>query len=161
MYNTTVLFPGTFDPITLGHRDLIERTSTLFPRLIVAVANNPSKKTMLDFATRIALVKASLADLNNVEVVGFSGLLVDLVKESQAHAIIRGLRNTVDFEYENQLAKVNAHLAKGVQTLFLTSSETFGFISSTVVREVFLHQGDISNLVPKVVADYLNMPRKS
>lgn len=150
-----VIFPGTFDPITLGHMDMIERSSQLFPQVVVAIANNPSKKTMINFEDRIQLAKESVQHLKNVEIVGFSGLLVDLVKELGAVAIIRGVRNTIDFEYENQLAKVNASLAKGVQTLLLPPSEQWGFISSTVVREVWLHQGDISTLVPPCVLNYL------
>lgn len=150
-----VIYPGTFDPITNGHVDIIARAAKLFPHVIVAVAKNPSKGTLVTFADRILLTKEALAHLSNVEVIGFEGLLANLIKERNITAIVRGVRNTIDFEYERQLADVNAHLAEGVETILLTASEKVGYISSTVVREVFLHKGDVANMVPENVLRYL------
>lgn len=150
-----MIYPGTFDPITNGHVDIIARAAKLFPQVIVAVAKNPSKGTLVAFEDRIVLTKEALAHLPNVEVIGFEGLLANLIKERNITAIVRGVRNTIDFEYERQLADVNAHLAEGVETILLTASEKVGYISSTVVREVFLHKGDVANMVPENVLRYL------
>ncbi|MDG6897905.1 pantetheine-phosphate adenylyltransferase [Actinobacillus delphinicola] len=150
-----VIYPGTFDPITNGHVDIIARAAKLFSQVMVAVAKNPSKGTLVSFDDRIFLTKEALAHLPNVEVIGFDGLLANLVKEQNITAIVRGVRNSIDFEYERQLADVNAHLANNVETILLTASEKVGYISSTVVREVFLHEGDVGGMVPENVLNYL------
>ena len=146
-----VLYPGTFDPITNGHRDLIERASRLFDKVIVAVASSPGKSPLFDVEQRVDLVKATVKDMNNVEVCGFSGLLVDLAAKKKANALLRGLRAVSDFEYEFQLANMNRRLAPNLESLFLTPAEQYSFISSTLVREIATLGGDVSQFVPKVV----------
>jgi len=149
----TVVYPGTFDPITNGHTDLIERAARMFDHIIVAVAASPKKRPLLDLEARVDLASDVLSHLHNVEVVGFSNLLADFVKEKRANIIMRGLRAVSDFEYEFQLANMNRVLAPNVESLFLTPSEQYSFISSTIVREVSALGGDISTLVhPKVAA---------
>ena len=148
---TTVIYPGTFDPITNGHLDIIERSAVIFPRVLVAVANSPSKKPLFSLEERVKLVRQSVAHLPNVEVFGFSDLLAKVIKERQISAIIRGVRTTTDFEYELQLAALNRLLTKGVDSLFFPPSEKWAFVSSTIVREIYLHGGDVSELVPASV----------
>lgn len=150
-----VVYPGTFDPITNGHSDLVERASRLFDHVIVAVADNPKKKPLLDLDTRVDLTRNVLGHLANVEVVGFSNLLADFVKEKNANIILRGLRAVSDFEYEFQLANMNRVLAPNVESLFLTPAERYSYISSTLVREIALLNGDISNFVHPQVAKAL------
>lgn len=145
------LYPGTFDPITLGHVDLVKRASRLFERVIVAVAANPGKKPMFTLEERTALAEESLADLSNVSVVGFSGLTVAYAKEHGVDVILRGLRAVSDFEYEFQLAGMNRHLADTVETMFLTPSEKYTYVSSTLVREIAAYQGEITSFVPSNV----------
>ena len=148
-----VVYPGTFDPITNGHTDLVERAARLFDHIILAVADNPKKRPMFDLETRVDLAKDVLSHLHNVEVVGFNNLLADFVKEKKANIILRGLRVVSDFEYEFQLANMNRVLAPNVESMFLTPSEHYSYISSTLVREVGSLGGDISTFVhPKVVA---------
>lgn len=152
-----VLYPGTFDPITNGHLDLIERATRLFDKVIVAVANSSGKNPLFDIEQRISLVEKAVADLDNVSVCGFKGLLVDLAKEKNATVLLRGLRAVSDFEYEFQLANMNRQLAPDVESLFLTPSQKYSFISSTLVREVASLGGDVSRFVPPVVlAELLN-----
>ncbi|MEP1741234.1 MAG: pantetheine-phosphate adenylyltransferase [Kangiellaceae bacterium] len=146
-----VLYPGTFDPITNGHLDLIERATRLFDKVIVAVANSSGKSPLFDIEQRISLVEKAVADLDNVSVCGFKGLLVDLAKEKNATVLLRGLRAVSDFEYEFQLANMNRQLAPDVESLFLTPSQKYSFISSTLVREVASLGGDVSRFVPPVV----------
>lgn len=152
---TNVIYPGTFDPITNGHLDIIERSAVIFPRVLVAVANSPSKKTLFPLDERINFVQQATAHLANVEVFGFSDLLANVIKTRQINAIIRGVRSTTDFEYELQLAALNRVLTQGVESLFLPPSEKWGYLSSTIVREICLHQGDVSGLVPPCVAKAL------
>jgi pantetheine-phosphate adenylyltransferase len=148
-----VVYPGTFDPITNGHTDLVERAARLFDHIILAVADNPKKKPMLNLETRVDLAKDVLSHLHNVEIVGFNNLLADFVKEKKANIILRGLRAVSDFEYEFQLANMNRVLAPNVESMFLTPSEHYSYISSTLVREVGSLGGDISTFVhPKVVS---------
>ncbi|AEY00392.1 phosphopantetheine adenylyltransferase [Oceanimonas sp. GK1] len=148
-----VIYPGTFDPITNGHLDLIERASQLFDEVIVGVAFSPSKRPMFELEERVALVKEVIEheQLSNVTVVGFSGLLVDFAREYQATVLVRGLRAVSDFEYEFQLANMNRRLMPELESVFLTPAEENSFISSTLVKEVAIHGGDISQFVPEAV----------
>ncbi|MGF1762526.1 pantetheine-phosphate adenylyltransferase [Aliivibrio kagoshimensis] len=152
---TRVIYPGTFDPITYGHINLIERSSKMFEQIIVAVAASPSKKTMFMLNERVEMAKQVLAHLDNVTVVGFSGLLVDFAKQQQANLLIRGLRTTMDFEYEFGLTNLYRRLMPDLESVFLTPSEEFAFLSSTIVREVALHGGDVSQFVPPFIAQQL------
>jgi len=142
-----VIYPGTFDPITNGHSDLIERAAKLFDKVIVGVAFNPTKKPFFALEERVQLAKSVTAHLDNVEVVGFSGLLVDFAKQYDASVLIRGLRAVSDFEYEFQLANMNRRLNPDLESVFLTPSEENSFISSTLVKEVAIHHGDVSQFV--------------
>lgn len=150
------IYPGTFDPVTNGHIDIIARASRLFPEVVVAVAHNATKRPFFSLAERIELVQKSVAHLSGVSVVGFDNLLIHFVEEQNAGIILRGLRAVSDFEYEFQLAGMNRKLSKLVETLFLTPSEDSMFISSSLVREIAALGGDVSNFVPSVVADALN-----
>jgi pantetheine-phosphate adenylyltransferase len=147
-----VVYPGTFDPITNGHTDLIERASRMFDHIILAVADNPNKKPTLDIDTRVDLANEVLSHLHNVEIVGFSNLLAEFVKQKDANIILRGLRAVSDFEYEFQLANMNRVLAPDVESIFLTPAEHYSYISSTLVREIAALNGDVSKFVhPAVV----------
>lgn len=150
------IYAGTFDPITNGHLDLIERAAKLFPSVIVAVAANPSKKPLFDLAQRVKLIEQSTAHLANVKVVGFSGLLVDLAAQYQASTLIRGLRSSADVDYEIQLAQLNHKLSGCLETIFLPPSIEWRYLSSTLVREIYLHQGSVAEFVPPAVASALN-----
>lgn len=152
---TSVIYPGTFDPITNGHLDIIERSAIIFPRVLVAVANSPSKKPLFSLDERVELVRQSVAHLSNVEVFGFSDLLANVIKQHNISAIIRGVRTTTDFEYELQLAALNRLLTKGVESLFFPPAEKWAFVSSTIVREIYLHGGDVTELVPAPVFNAL------
>ena len=146
------VYPGTFDPITNGHVDLVDRAAPLFERMIVGVAQSPGKGPALPLELRVQLARQALAHHPRVEVIGFSGLLAHFVRELGAGVIIRGLRAVSDFEYEFQLASMNRHLIPGVETLFLTPAEQYGFISSSLVREISRLGGDVSGFVPPAVA---------
>ena len=151
--NITAVYPGTFDPVTNGHIDLIERASTLFDRLVVGVAENPGKGATFSLEERVAMTTEVLADLPNVEVKGFNSLLVNFVADHDARVILRGLRAVSDFEYEFQLAGMNRRLAPEVETLFLTPAEQYAYISSSLVKEIAAHGGDVSAFVhTKVMA---------
>ena len=152
---TSVIYPGTFDPITNGHLDIIERSAVIFPRVLVAVANSPSKKPLFSLDERVELVRQSVAHLSNVEVFGFSDLLANVIKHHNISAIIRGVRTTTDFEYELQLAALNRLLTKGIDSLFFPPAEKWAFVSSTIVREIYLHGGDVAELVPVPVLNAL------
>lgn len=141
------VYPGTFDPVTNGHTDLIERGSKLFDHVVVGVASSPSKAPWFDLATRVAMIEGAIAHLPNVTVVGFSGLLVDFAKQQNADVLIRGLRAVSDFDYEFQLANMNRRLSPDLESVFLTPAEENSFISSTLVKEVALHQGNVSEFV--------------
>lgn len=145
------VYPGTFDPITNGHTDLVARAARVFPKVIVAIAESPHKKPLFSLEERIGLSRKQLAHLGNVEVVGFSNLLVEFVQQIGATIIIRGLRAVSDFEYEFQLASMNRHLAPKVETLFLTPDEDFSFISSSLVKEIARLDGDVSEFVDSEV----------
>ncbi len=148
------IYPGTFNPVTVGHTDIIERGAKLFEKVYVCVAESPHKNPMFSLQERVNMIKESGIP-NNVEVIGFSSLLVDLCKQLDAQVIIRGLRMVSDFEYEFQLAAMNRHLAPEIETIFLTPAEDKSFVSSTIVREVAKLGGDISQIVPENVARLL------
>ncbi|WP_318482443.1 pantetheine-phosphate adenylyltransferase [Photobacterium leiognathi] len=152
---TRVIYPGTFDPITNGHLDLIERAAAMFDHVIVGVAFNPSKKPLFDLNERVELAGKITKHLDNVEIVGFSGLLVDFAKEHNANILVRGLRAVSDFEYEFQLANMNRRLMPELETVFLTPAEENSFISSTIVKEVALHKGDVSQFVDPLITTAL------
>ena len=148
----SAMYPGTFDPITLGHEDLVRRAAVLFDKVIVAIADNPGGKApMFSTEERVAMAANALADLDNVEVTGYAGLTVDFAREHNLRVIIRGLRAVSDFEYEFQLANMNRHLTDEVETAFLTPTEKYMFISSTLVKEVAELGGNVGEFVsPKV-----------
>jgi len=149
---TIAIYPGTFDPITNGHIDLVSRASKLFDKVIVAIAINPGKIPTFNLNERIDLAQQTLAEMTNVEVCGFEGLLVDVAKQKKADVIIRGLRAVSDFEHEFQLASMNRKMEPDVETLFLTPAEQFAYISSSLVREIASLGGDVSDFVAPCVA---------
>ncbi|TAL64670.1 MAG: pantetheine-phosphate adenylyltransferase [Legionella sp.] len=149
------IYPGTFDPVTNGHVDIIRRASEIFPEIIVAVASNEAKKPFLNLETRIQLIEEVVGTIPGVSVCGFDNLLIDFVLEQKAGIILRGLRAVTDFEYEFQLAGMNRKLSKEVETLFLTPSENLMFISSSLVREIAALNGDVSGFVPPGVVKAL------
>jgi pantetheine-phosphate adenylyltransferase len=149
------MYPGTFDPITLGHEDLVRRATRLFNRVVVAIAANPSKEPMFSLEERVELAQVVLADLKSVEVMGYSGLTVDFARDNGLQAIVRGLRAISDFEHEFQLANMNRHLTDEVESVFLTPTETYTYISSSLVREICSMGGDISEFVSPEVRDAL------
>ncbi|WP_178862236.1 pantetheine-phosphate adenylyltransferase [Thiomicrorhabdus cannonii] len=151
----TAIYPGTFDPITCGHFDLIERAARFYDRLVIAVADNRNKKSLFTLEERVALAKEVTAQMPNVEVLGFSGLLVDFVREINGNVLLRGLRAVSDFEYEFQLASMNRKLAPEVETMFMTPAEQYAFISSSLVREISALGGDVSEFVHPRVAEAL------
>lgn len=153
MQKTRVIYPGTFDPITNGHIDLVSRAAKMFDEVVVAIAFGHHKKPLFSLEERVNLAKASLQHLDNVEFIGFDGLLVNLFTEQNATAVLRGLRAVSDFEYEFQLANMNRQLNTHFEAVFLTPSEQYSFISSTLVREIARLHGDVSQFVPKVVSD--------
>lgn len=152
MNGYTVIFPGTFDPITHGHQDLVERAASLYRHVVLAIASNTRKSPKFSLEQRVLMTKEVLSHLPNVEVCGFSTLLADFAKEKKAKAIIRGLRAVSDFEYEFQLANMNRHLCPDIETLFLTPAEQYSFLSSTLVTEIASLNGDVSSFVHPVVA---------
>jgi len=149
----TVVYPGTFDPITNGHIDLVERACRLFDRVVVAVAVSSRKNPLFSLEERVALASETLSHLSNVEVCGFDILLVEFVRQQNAQAVLRGLRAVSDFEYEFQLANMNRALAPDMESLFLTPAEHLSYISSSIVREIAVLGGDVSKFVaPSVEA---------
>jgi len=148
----SAMYPGTFDPITLGHEDLVRRASRLFDRVHVAVAANPGKEPMFSQQERVKLAAEVLAEIPNVTVCGYEGLTVDFARDNNLQVIVRGLRAISDFEYEFQLANMNRHLTDDVETAFLTPTETYTYISSSLVREICAMGGDISEFVSPPVA---------
>ena len=147
------VYPGTFDPLTRGHEDLVRRAATLFDKLVLAIADSKAKRPFFTLEERIAMAREVLADMKNVEVVGFSSLLTEFVKKQGARVVLRGLRAVSDFEYEFQLAGMNRNLYPEMETIFLTPSEQHMFISATLVREIARLGGDVSSFVhPEVAA---------
>ncbi len=144
---TVAIYPGTFDPITNGHTDLISRAGRLFEQVIVAIAGNPGKTPLFNLDERIAMAETVTQDLSNAKVIGFHGLLIDCVREYNAQVVIRGLRAVSDFEFEFQLASANRRLDPNVETVFLTPSEKHTFTSASLVKEIALYGGDVSSFV--------------
>lgn len=157
--NITAIYPGTFDPLTNGHSDLVQRAARIFDRVILAVARgdqNGAKTPFFSVEERVALAKEVLSEMPNVVVIQFDGLLVDFVQKQNAQVILRGLRAVSDFEYEFQLASMNRHLNEQIETLFLTPAEQYSYISSSLVREVAVLGGDVTPFVHEKVAAALN-----
>ena len=153
---TIAVYPGTFDPFTRGHEDLVRRASSIFTKLIVGVADSRSKKPIFNLEERIEIAKEVLGHYPNVEIAGFCGLLKDFAREHNARVIVRGLRAVSDFEYEFQMAGMNRYLLPDVETLFLTPSDQYQFISGTFVREIALMGGDVSKFVFPSVEKWLH-----
>ena len=150
------VYPGTFDPFTNGHKDLVQRAaSNIFDKIYICVAENAKKDALFSMPERIDLAKKSLADIKNIEVIGFSGLLVDFAKELDAKVILRGLRVVSDFEYEFQMSSMNKKLNENIESIFLTPSESYAFLSSTLVKEIAELGGDISGFVSPEVKEAL------
>lgn len=149
------VYPGSFDPVTNGHLDIIQRSAKIFDKLIVGVLNNNQKKPMFTIDERVMLLEKLTNDMDNVIIDTFSGLLVDFVESYNANVIIRGFRAVSDFEYEIQLAQTNYNLNDNIETIFLVTRNEYSFLSSSIVKEVARYKGDISNMVPPLIADYL------
>lgn len=149
--NRTAVYPGTFDPITRGHEDLVQRAAGIFDSVVVAVAANPNKTPLFSVEERVELARGVFASLKNVTVTGYKGLTVDLARANDNAVIVRGLRAVSDFEFEFQLANMGRHLAPGIETMFLTSKEQFTFISSTLVREIATLGGEVHEFVHPLV----------
>jgi pantetheine-phosphate adenylyltransferase len=149
---TRAIYPGTFDPVTFGHLDIIQRSANLFDELIVGVLNNTAKSPLFSVEERVNMLKEATAEISNIKIASFSGLLVDFVKETDASVVVRGLRAITDFEYELQLAQTNHVLYPSVDTMFLTAKLEYSYLSSTIVREVATFGGDISKFVPEEIA---------
>ncbi len=157
---TTVIYPGTFDPITNGHTDLVRRASNLFDKVILAIAVNPSKSPVFSIEKRLEMANTALSSINNLQVCELEGLLVNFAKIHHASAILRGLRAVSDFDYEFQLAGMNRKLAPEIETLFVTPSEKYAYISSSIVREIATLGGDVTEFVPEnVKAELLRIMR--
>jgi len=155
------VYPGTFDPLTRGHEDLVRRASTLFGALIVGVADSKAKRTFFTLHERVEMAREVLGDIKNVQVVGFSGLLIDFIRQHEARVVLRGLRAVSDFEYEFQLAGMNRSLYPDFETMFLTPSEQHMFISATLVREIATLGGDVAKFVHPLVGKKLAAKVKS
>jgi pantetheine-phosphate adenylyltransferase len=149
------MYPGTFDPFTNGHDDLVRRACRIFDHVVVAIAANPGKAPLLPLEQRMDLARRVLADVPNVEVAGYSGLTVEFARKHGLNAIVRGLRAVSDFEFEFQLATMNRHLSDAVETVFLTPTERFNFVSSTLIREIASFGGDVREFVHPAVAEAL------
>ncbi|MDP7523881.1 MAG: pantetheine-phosphate adenylyltransferase [Arenicellales bacterium] len=156
---TKAIYPGTFDPITKGHIDLAERASQLFDEVVIAIAASPSKQPLFDINERLEMAQISLSHIDNISVAGFDGLLIECVRTAQAQVVLRGLRAVSDFEYEFQLAAMNRRLDPTVETMFLTPSENYTFLSASMVKEIASLGGDVSQFlhpqVNKRLADRL------
>ena len=155
------VYPGTFDPMTMGHVDLVKRASKLFDSVIIAIASSDSKKPMFSLKERIEIGNKIFADDPKVEVVGFSGLLVNFAKDNDANILIRGLRVVADFEYEFQLANMNRAMSPDIESVFLTPKEEYSYISSSLVKEIATMGGDVTRFVDPVTLDALNQKIKN
>ena len=149
----TAVYPGSFDPVTLGHMDIIERTARMFDHVIIGVLQNNSKTPLFSVEERVNMIKSITSHLENIEVRSFDGLLVDFVHQCRADVIVRGLRAITDFEYELQLAQTNRVIAPEVDTIFLTTNLKYSYLSSSIVKEIAFYDGDISAFVPASVAE--------
>lgn len=149
------IYPGSFDPITNGHLDIIERGAKIFDKIVVAVLINIDKKGLFNIEERVELIKHATSHIKNVEVISFEGLLIDLLKKRNSNLIIKGLRNNVDFDYEAQMALVNKNLDSDVETVFMISSPNNSFISSSAVKQIGKFNGNIDNLVPENIKEYI------
>ena len=155
------VYPGTFDPFTNGHRDLVQRAaSNIFDKVYICVAENSRKDTLFSLDERIELARKSLSEIENIEVIGFNGLLVDFAKELKAKVILRGLRVVSDFEYEFQMSSMNKKLNNGIESIFLTPSESYAFLSSSLVKEIAELGGDVSEFVSKEVKEAIQRKYK-
>ncbi len=154
------IYPGSFDPITKGHLDILHTAAEIFDKVIIAVARNPQKQGFLPVDVRVKLIKESVKDLSNVEVDFFEGLTINYARQKGATVLIRGLRAVSDFEYEMQLSQANSALASEVKTVFLTTKPKYNFISSSTIKEIYLNKGDISKFVPEPVNEYLQNTSK-
>ena len=154
--NIIAIYPGTFDPVTDGHLDIIARASRLFHQVIVAVAVNQGKAPLFSLEERVQLVTEVTADIENVNIIGFDNLLVDCAEENKANVVLRGLRAVSDFEYEFQMAGMNRRLSPELETVFLTPAEQYEFISSSMIREIAKLKGDVSSFVPECVEQRLH-----
>lgn len=148
MPKTTAIYPGTFDPLTFGHLDVLKRASKLFDEVIISVAKSSSKSTLLSLDERLAIITGTVSGISNCRVESFEGLLVNYAKEKNANVIIRGLRAISDFEYEFQMALTNRKIAENIETVFLMPGEKYSYISSTLVREIARYGGDVKDFVP-------------
>lgn len=157
---TTAIYPGSFDPITNGHLDVLERASKIFDKVIIAVLGNPNKNSSLPVETRVDLIKKSVIGFKNVEVDSFAGLTVEYAVDKGAKVLIRGLRAVSDFEYEMQMAQTNQYLNHDIDTIFLIPKVENNFVSSSIVKELALLGGDISQMVPQPVNEYLKTLNK-
>ena len=153
----TAVYPGSFDPVTMGHLDIVERTSQIFDKVIIGVLNNRAKSPLFSVEERVNMLKEVTADLPNVEVQSFAGLLIDFVRKNEAQIIVRGLRAITDFEYELQMAQTNRIMAPEVDTLFLTTNLRYSYLSSSIVKEIAAGGGDISAFVHPYVAERMRM----
>ena len=160
MHKRNAVYPGTFDPITNGHTDLVRRAASIFDRVVVAIAANPNKAPMFTLEQRVDMSRRVLADVQNVEVRGFAGLTTDFALENGLSVIVRGLRAVSDFEFEFQLANMNRHLTSEVESVFMTPQEQYTFISSTLVREIAVLGGNVSEFVHPLVEIELKRHRK-
>lgn len=149
------IYPGSFDPVTYGHLDIVKNASEIFDKVIIAVAHNSAKKSFLSVAERVELIKTSIKDFTNVEVDSFEGLTIEYAKKHGANILIRGLRAVSDFEFEMQLSQTNSALCGDIKTVFLTTKPEYNFISSSTIKEILQNGGDISKFVPKAVFEYL------
>lgn len=149
------IYPGSFDPITKGHLDILKTGAGLFDKVIIAVARNSEKKGFLTFDERVELIKKSVKDIENVEVDSFEGLTIEYAKKKNAQILIRGLRAVSDFEYELQLSQANSSLCSEIKTVFLTTKPKYNFISSSTIKEIYINNGDISKFVPAPVYEFL------
>lgn len=152
---TLAIYPGSFDPITKGHLDVLQRASKLFDRVIIAVLTNSTKKCSIPIEARLELIKGCCSHMPNVEIDSFEGLTVDYAKHKNAKVLIRGLRAITDFEYEMQMAQMNNTLYPDLETVFLTTKPKYNFVSSSIIKEVAFMDGDVSKLVPENVYNYL------
>lgn len=157
MAKKTAIYPGTFDPVTYGHIDVLERAAKMFDNIIISVVKNSSKNTLFTYDERVDMIKSVAREINNVKVTAFEGLLVDYAKSQNAGVIIRGLRAVSDFEYEFQMALTNRKIAPDIETVFLMPGEKYSYISSTLVREIARYKGDVSAFVPKEVEEKLKL----